>query len=151
MAGTIEFESTALYKTRFFTYEGTVDNNTEVTINVVETKTSHQMYENEPTNTADSVYFRSYEIYIDTKGDTTVGYKGMARITTDSTKTGADGYDIYVSQVPEGKDDGKVLANKDSDDSQLAGGTTKPLTIKNISGENKMYKIVFVAEDTTAA
>ena len=102
---TVKFKSSSyIKKTVFFGY--TSDNISKSDgIQTLVTNANNvkqiKLSDNESDHSPDYVVLRSYELYIDNKPDkdkTTVS--GIARTTTDSTKTYDDGYDLYIEEKP---------------------------------------------------
>jgi len=137
--GTVTFEpydygvAQTYKKTRFF--RDTLDSlgaSTSSTITNGAGLTQVPMYTNEDAKTTSQVTSRSYEIYIDETEDASpTEVQRLARITTDSSKTVTDGYDVYVSNV---SPSGTLLSEWD-------------LTFINLHANSKDFVIVVVAED----
>lgn len=139
--GTVTFEKidTTGYdggykKTRF--YRETVDS---LTADSTTTRTDSNldyvpMYDGDTAPSITACTYRGYELYIDETDDSSpTEVQRFARVTTNSTATVADGYDVYVSAV------------------STAGIPLEDFTIsfKNLHPTTQDFALVVVAEDET--
>ena len=140
---TVTFEAKSFKKTRFFTQNTAEVTNTSIqNITFATTATSNEMYTGEGTKEAQAVTVRSYEIYIDddatVEGDPQAadanGVSGLARVTTDATKSTDTNYDIYVSDLPVV---GAVLSDP----------TAKLSFQRTNDTGSKWFRLVFVTEE----
>ena len=133
---TVKFKnSPSIKKTVFFGYTSNNISNSDSIQTLVtnaNNMTQIKFYDKEPDYTKDTVYLRSYELYIDNHPDSddkTVS--SIARTTTDNTKTYEDGYDLYIEEEP------------------IAGNvftSTGSLKVKVLTSDKVNIRVIYVGE-----